>query len=382
MELQLDSDELGDIVGYPAAHAPARPTTPILACIVMEADAETGQLSARTYDYEVGSRAVGQALITKPGIVLVNARLLAKIIGELPKGKPVTLTQDGPRLIIKCGGATFRLETVPPADYPAQPGMPALAGSIGSDAFAAAVSQVAVAAGKDDSLPALTGVRFEIVGSTLTLVATDRYRLAIRELDWTGTSPDTDIAVTVPAKLLASTTRALTGGAEVQIHLDGGGDGKRAGLIGFTGPSRQTTTRLIDGEFPRYRALLPDTFNATADVDAAAIVSAVKRVALVAENNTPVRLTFSTGRLLLEAGQPDGESASEEIGADYDGGGEYPAEFHVAFNPDYLIDGAEATGSDTAHFDLTTPTKPSVITSKTDGVPDFRYIIMPIRHAG
>lgn len=380
MELQLDTNELADLVGYAAATAPRTPTSPILACVVLTAD-QDGTLTAATYDHEVSAYASGQAMVTKAGRVLVSAKVLNEIARALPKGKSVTLTSDKTRLFVKCGSGTFTLLMMPPDEYPALPELPPLAGSIGSDALASAISQVAVAAGKDDTLPALTGVRIEIHGGTLTLVATDRYRLAIRELDWNAANPDLDTAVLVSARLLTGTSRALTHGAETQIYLDGGGD-LAHGLIGFAGPGKQTTTRLLAGEYPRYQPLLPTEFNATAEVAAASFAEAVKRVALVAEKNTPVRFTFSEGRVLLEAGTSDAAGATEEIGADYDGTGPYE-EFRVAFNPDYLDDGINATGADTIRFSFTTPTKPCIITGKNgDTPPDFRYVIMPIRSAG
>lgn len=382
MELQLDTAELTDLIGYVAATAPRTPTSPVLACVVLDAD-EDGTLTASTYDHEVSAYASGQAMVTKPGRVLVSAKVLNEIAKALPKGKSVTLTDDGTRLFVKCGSGTFTLLMMPADQYPSLPDLPPLAGSVGSDALASAISQVATAAGKDDTLPALTGVRIEIRGNTLTLVATDRYRLAIRELEWNGANPDLDTAVLVSARLLTGTSRALTHGAETQVYLDGDGD-LAHGLIGFAGPGKHTTTRLLSGEYPRYQPLLPTEFSAFAELAAAAFAEAVKRVALVAEKNTPVRFAFSEGRVRLEAGTSDGAAATEEIGADYTVfSGDPGEEFRVAFNPDYLDDGISATGADTIRLSFTTPTRPCIITGKNgDTVPDFRYVIMPIRSAG
>ena len=178
---------------------------------------------------------------------------------------------------------------------------------MGSDAFASAVSQSATAAGRDDTLPALTGVRIEIEGDTLTLISTDRYRLAVRELRWTPARPDLSAAVLVPARALAETARSLTSGAEVSIALalpgEGGTDGAGDGMIGFEGGGRRTTTRLLGGEFPRYQALLPSHVDSTAELSTGLLVEAVKRVALVAERNTAVRLAFSAGPAGARGGQ-------------------------------------------------------------------------------
>jgi DNA polymerase III subunit beta len=245
---------------------------------------------------------------------------------------------------------------------------------VGSDALSSAISQVAIAAGRDDTLPALTGIRVEISDDTLTLVATDRYRLAVRELRWTPARTDLSTAVLVPARVMGDTARALTSGAEVQMSL-GGEDANS--LIGFSGAGKQTTTRLISGEYPRYQALLPNEFNAVAELPAASFADAVKRVALVAERNTAVRLSFGAGQLLLEAGASDDAQADEVLEADYTGD-----DLQIAFNPHYLLDGIGAIDSDVVRISFTSPTKPAVITSKADGVPDYRYVLMPIRSAG
>ena len=197
----------------------------------------------------------------------MSGRLLAEISRSLP-ARPVQIAADGARAVLTCGSATFTLLTMPEDEYPALPEMPPAAGTIGSDAFATAVSQSATAAGRDDTLPALTGVRIEIEGDTLTLVSTDRYRLAVRELRWTPARPDLSAAVLVPARALAETARSLTSGAEVSIALalpgeeGAGGDG----MIGFEGAGRRTTTRLLGGEFPRYQSLLPTHVNSVAEL--------------------------------------------------------------------------------------------------------------------
>jgi DNA polymerase III subunit beta len=221
----------------------------------------------------------------------------------------------------------------------------------------------------------------EIAGDTVTLVATDRYRLAVRELHWQPTQPDMTGAVLVPARVLVDAARSLTTAAEVSIALSAPGeDGTHGdGIIGFEGGSRQTTTRLLGGEYPRYQTLLPTEFNAVAELPAAPFAESVKRVALVAERNTPVRLSFSEGQLVLEAGAGDEAQALETLEASFEG-----EDLQIAFNPQYLLDGLAAISSDTARVSFTTPTRPAVITGKLseDGQPDYRYVLMPIRSAG
>jgi DNA polymerase-3 subunit beta len=377
VKIQLDRDLLADAVAWTARALPARPTVPVLAGIRLHAGDE---LTLSSFDYDVSAQATVPVTAQEPGSALVSGRLLAEISRSLPS-RPVQISSEGGRAVLTCGSATFTLLTMPEEDYPALPEMPPAAGSVGSDAFASAVSQSATAAGRDDTLPALTGVRIEIDGETLTLISTDRYRLAVRELRWTPARPDLSAAVLVPARALAETARSLTSGAEVSIALalpgdDGaGGDG----MIGFEGAGRRTTTRLLGGEFPRYQGLLPSELTSTAELPTAVLAEAVKRVALVAERNTAVRLAFSSGHLVLEAGTGDEAQAEEVLEASFEGD-----DLSIAFNPQYLLDGLAALDSDTVRISFTQSGKPALITGKPgpDSQPDYRYLLMPIRLGG
>lgn len=373
MKLQVERDPLAEAVAWTARALPTRPTAPVLAGMRLQAGSE---LSLSTFDYEVSAQATVPVQADEPGTVLVSGRLLAEIVRSLP-ARPVEVTTEGTRATVRCGSATFTLMLLPAEEYPTLPAMPETTGTVGADAFASAISQVAIAAGRDDTLPALTGIRVEINDDTLTLVATDRYRLAVRELRWTPRAPGLSTAVLVPARVLGDTARALTSGAEVSVALATSEGNSNDGMIGFEGADRRTTTRLLSGEFPRYQSLLPSEFSAVAELPAAQFSDAVKRVALVAERNTPVRLSFGTGQLLLEAGTGDEAQASEAIEASFEGD-----DMQIAFNPQYLIDGIGAIDSDIARVSFTTPTRPAVITGKGEAQSDYRYVLMPIRSAG
>jgi DNA polymerase-3 subunit beta len=380
VKIQVDRDILADAVAWTARALPARPTIPVLAGMRLHAG---NDLTLSSFDYDVSAQASIPVMAEEEGSALVSGRLLAEISRSLP-ARPVQIASEGGKAVLSCGSATFTLLTMPEEEYPALPEMPPAAGSVGSDAFASAVSQSATAAGRDDTLPALTGVRIEIEGDTLTLISTDRYRLAVRELRWSPARPDLSAAVLVPARALAETARSLTSGAEVSIALalpgEGGADSGAGGdgMIGFEGGGRQTTTRLLGGEFPRYQALLPGYATATAEMSTPVLIEAVKRVALVAERNTAVRLAFTPGQLVLEAGTGEEAQAVEVLEASYDG----DEALSIAFNPQYLLDGIGAIDSDTARISFTSPTKPAVITGKTGREPDYRYVLMPIRSAG
>jgi DNA polymerase III subunit beta len=382
VRFRVDRDVLADAVAWTARTLPSRPSVPVLAGIRMQAD---DALNVSSFDYEVSAEVSLPVTTAEPGTVLVSGRLLAEITRSLPD-RPVEVATDGSKVVLTCGSATFTLLTMPVEDYPTLPEMPPSTGSIGSDAFAAAVMQVAIAAGRDDTLPVLTGVRVEIDGDMITLASTDRYRLAVRELRWNPGQPEINAAALVPARTLADTARSLTSGAEVSIALGlpgqaAAGTTAGEGMIGFEGGGRRTTTRLLDGEFPKFRSLLPDQVNAIAELPTSAFAESVKRVSLVAERSTPVRLSFSAGQLALEAGTGDEAQAVETLEASLDGD-----DIQIAFNPQYLLDGLTAIDSDTARISFTVPAKPAVITGKPAGgdpaQPDYRYLLMPIRLAG
>jgi len=185
----------------------------------------------------------------------------------------------------------------------------------------------------------------------------------------------------VPARALADTARSLTSSAQVSIALalPGSDSGAGDGMIGFEGAGRRTTTRLLSGEFPRYQSLLPKTVNSVAELPVSLLSESVKRVALVAERNTPVRLSFSPGQLMLEAGTGDEAQAEEFLEADFTGD-----DLSIAFNPQYLLDGLAAIDSDTVRISFTESGKPALLTGKPDpdGQPEFRYLLMPIRLGG
>jgi DNA polymerase-3 subunit beta len=375
MKIRIERDPLADAVAWAARILPQKSQLPVLSGLRLDADT-SGALKLSGFDYEVSAEAELDVTVAEAGSVLVPGRLLADITRSLP-GQPVDIATDGSRVQVSCGSARFTLPTLPLDEYPTLPDMPQVAGTLGSDAFAAAVTSVAVAAGRDDTLPVLTGIRIEIDGEDVTLAATDRYRLAVRTLRWQPVDPSLQATALVPARTLAEAAKALTAGAEVTLALAAGTSGE--GMFGLSGTTRRTTTRLLDGEFPKYRSLLPDTSAATASVDTDALTEAVRRVSLVASRTSPVRLSFSADGLVLEAGGLDEAEAAESLPASFEG-----EPLTIAFNPAYLLDGLGAIDSDEARLSFTASTKPAVLTGKAseDGAGDYRYLLMPVRLAG
>ncbi|MET7712765.1 DNA polymerase III subunit beta [Streptomyces sp. NPDC005407] len=376
MKIRVERDVLAEAVAWVARSLPARPPAPVLAGLLLKA--EDGALSFSSFDYEVSARVSVEAEVDEDGTVLVSGRLLADICRALPN-RPVEISTDGVRATVVCGSSRFTLHTLPVEEYPALPQMPTATGTVPGEVFASAAAQVAIAAGRDDTLPVLTGVRIEIEGDTVTLASTDRYRFAVREFLWKPENPDASAVALVPAKTLLDTAKALTSGDTVTLALSGSGAGE--GLIGFEGAGRRTTTRLLEGDLPKYRTLFPTEFNSVAVIETAPFVEAVKRVALVAERNTPVRLSFEQGVLILEAGSSDDAQAVERVDANLDGD-----DISIAFNPTFLLDGLSAIDSPVAQLSFTTSTKPALLSGKpaADAEADeaYKYLIMPVRLSG
>jgi DNA polymerase-3 subunit beta len=377
VKFRVERDVLADAVAWAARSLPVRPSAPVLAGLLIETTDDGLMLS--TFDYETSARATVPAEVSDEGRALVSGRLLADICRSLPN-KPVDMTIDGAKVSLTCGSARFSLQTMPVEEYPALPDMPQATGTVRSDLFANAVAQAVVAAGRDDMLPVLTGVRLEIDGSELALLATDRFRLSLRELSWDPGATDITAAALVPARVLADTAKSLTAGPEVTIALSTSGAGE--GIIGFEGSAgggvRRTTTRLLDGEFPKVRTLFPSDQTTIARVDRATLVEAVKRVSLVAERNTAVQLAFSEGLLTLDAGSGDEALATEQIDATVNG-----EDITTGFNPQFLLDGLTALESPVVEMAFTQPSKPAVMAGvdSLDGEADlaFRYLLMPRR---
>jgi DNA polymerase-3 subunit beta len=315
--------------------------------------------------------------VSEGGTVLVLGRLLADISRNLPD-KPVDVSTDGNKVAVTCGSSRFALMQMPADDYPTLPTAPEPSGTIAGDVFTQAVAQVSVAADRGDTLPILTGVRVEIEGDKVTLLATDRYRLAMRELTWSPASTDASHVALVPARTLSETAKALgaSGSIEIALGSSAGGDG----LVGFEAGSRRTTTRLLDGEYPKVSSIFPTSSDTESVVNTAELVEAVKRVALVAERNTPVRLRFTQGQVAIEAGTGEDAQASEAVEATLTG-----PDVEVAFNPGFLLDGLGAVGTEFSRLSFTQPSRPAVLSgqAEADGEADtsYRYVIMPVRFA-
>jgi DNA polymerase-3 subunit beta len=373
MRFIVERDALADGVMWVSRSLSARPIMPVLLGVLINADKKGVHLSG--YDLETSGKAEVVADVKEEGTVLVSGKLLSDIARALPN-KPVTFSLDGNRVSVISGSAKFALPTLSVSDYPNLPELPSETGRLSGDLFAEAVGQVAIAAGKDDSLPVLTGVYVEIEENKLILAATDRYRLAVRELNWDA--PRASAAALIRARTLNEAAKSLAGVKSVSISLAAATATER--LIGFASEGKVMTSRMLDGTFPPYRHLLPSERSATAVVEVAPFVDSVRRVALVADKTVPLRLAFNPGALTLEAGVGDDAQATEELEIAFDG-----EALSIAFNPTFLLDGLAAVNSAYVEIAFTGGSKPAVLSGKSsaDGESDFsyRYLLMPMRYS-
>ncbi|MCC3298558.1 DNA polymerase III subunit beta [Arthrobacter caoxuetaonis] len=370
MKFRVERDVLAEAVTWTARSLSPRPPVPVLSGLLIKA--ESGSLSIASFDYEISARLQIPADISEEGTILVSGRLLAEICRSLPSA-PVDVETDGSKVTLTCRNSRFNLATMPVSEYPELPVLPDVSGVVDGDAFAQAVSQVIIAASRDDTLPILTGVRMEIEDDLITFLATDRYRLALRELPWKPATPGISTSALVKAKTLNEVAKTLGGGGDLNIALS-----EDSELIGFESGGRRTTSLLVDGDYPKIRSLFPDNTPIHATVETSALVEAVRRVSLVAERNTPVRLAFTDGQVTLDAGTGEDAQASEALEASLIGD-----EITVAFNPHYLSEGLGAFPSKYVRFSFTTPPKPAVISAQEeltgDDQEDYRYLLMPVR---
>jgi DNA polymerase-3 subunit beta len=373
MKFVVEPGELVEAVNWVARSLSTRPIKPELLGIMIDVDTS---ITLTGSDLETSTKAILKADIVSKGKVLVPGRLLAEIARSLPN-KPITFVLDGTRVLVTAGSAKFTLPTLSVNEYPNLPELPETAGLIASDLFTTAVNQVAIAAGKDDSLPTLTGVHIEINKNNITLAATDRYRLAVRELTWQAKDGNIEVNTLVRARTLSDAAKSLTTHSQVTLALSPTGANEK--LIGFISELKTMTSRTLDGTFPPFKHLLPSESVAQAVIEVAPFLDSVRRVALVTDKTVPLRLIFSHNSLQLEAGAGEEAQATEELEIVYNG-----EDINIAFNPTYLTDGLQAIGTPFVQIDFTGASKPAVLSGKHElnGAKDesYKYLLMPMRY--
>lgn len=373
MKFQVDRDVMADAVLWASRTLPTKSTQPLLTG--MQLVAEKSGLVLSGSDADVSARANLKADVIETGTVLIPGRLLADITRSLPSAV-IDFAIEGNRAKISCGRSSFTIPTMPVAEYPPLPNMPNVSGTVTGTDFATAISQVAIAASRDETLPAFTGVKIDVEGAVITLAATDRYRLAVRELNWSPVSTSLNTHALVPAKFLSESSKSLSHSEAISLAFATGNEG----LIGIEGSGRQTTSRLLAADFPKYKTLLPTESTTVAQISTSALVESVKRVSLVLEREAPIRVHFANGEAVITGGGGSGELAEAKEFIECTLTGE---ELTIAFNHQFLLDGLSAIDSSVAVVSMTTPIRPAVISGATDfgAQPDdsFKYLLMPIR---
>ncbi len=370
MKLRAERTQFADAVAWVTRTVGTRVSLPALSGVYLEATGDS--LILRATDLEVAAEITLPVQVETSGRVLLPGRLLAQLVARFPDA-PVELLSDGERVEIACGRARFRVRGMHVDDFPvlAAPEPDAPAGVLRSDAFSRMVSQVARAASTDEGRPVLTGVYLDAVNGSVRTAATDSYRLAVRTLAF-----ETPIegSALIPARSLQEAAKAAAElGGSVKIVLE---DGQVSFLFG----DRRLTTKLIEGTFPNYQALLPDGFETSVTVDRSVLVEALQRVAIVAmgQSNTPVSLTFSDGSIELAATNHEMGDAVESVPAIVNGEG-----LTISFNPAFLLSGLDATGTETIVIELRDGLKPAVLRPHTkddkDSSDDLTYLLMPMR---
>ena len=301
--------ELLAALAFAGKAIPKRTNVPVLTGVVLTGDGKT--VTVEAFDYEQARRVVlPGATCTRPGSVLVAASRLTTMVKALPKDRPLALAGEGVKVRLSNGKTTYTIPTMPIEDYPGRPKMPPTIGRIGATVLAGQVAQVAKFIGTDDTVPMNTGIRVSGEGERLSLEATDRYRLAVRDFAW---APAVDkFAALVPGKLLAEVTKAFGKIPDASVTLAYESDGGMIETFGLETDHLRVVTRTLDGgNYPPVRALIPQHPVLDVDLNAAALVEAIRRVEVTAERNTPVLLRFADEALTLETGTTDDGGASE-----------------------------------------------------------------------
>ncbi|MDQ0795460.1 DNA polymerase III subunit beta [Streptomyces sp. B1I3] len=370
MRFRIERGALTDAVAWAARVLPARSPVPVLGGLLL--DAADGRLRVSGLDFEASACVEAEACTERAGTVLVMGRRLLDICKVLPDG-PVECATEGSRFTVTGDGARFGLSLLPLDDYPAPPSLPEVRGAVDAPEFAAAVAHVAVAAGRDDTLPTLTGIRLVLDGSTMTLAATDRYRFAVHTLPWKATAPDVAADVVVSARRLTEIARSLGRPGLVSVAVDGGS-------VGFEHAGMRSTVRLLDGRLPHHDKLFAMDGPTEAVTDRARLAEAVKRVSVVADGGSPLQMSFSGGpggSVLLQAGYED-DVASQSLPATVEGA----EEMTVAFNPAYLMDALSSFDGETVRLSLMGPGRRALLTGGEDTEnPAYRHLLMSVKPA-
>jgi DNA polymerase III subunit beta len=361
VKFRCDRDALSDALQTVQRGVSSRPGIPALTGVLLEASSG-GSLTLTTTDLEVSARLSIEVQVTEEGTVLVPARLLGDTVKSLSDA-PVDLEADQSQAHIRCAAYEGALRLLPAEDFPSLQPPTGTRVVVEAQRFAEAVGQVARAASKDEARPMLTGVLVEVSREGVTLVATDSYRLAVRELVATASG---EAKALVPERAMTEAGRAAQAieKGDIELFID-------QSQVSFRLGSLSLTSRLIDGEFPNYRQLLPEKYENRLTSSRQQLIDAVRRVGLLARDTSPIRLEFNALGVKLSSSSPDLGQAVEAVESKYEGD-----DVTAAFNPNYLADGLAATTGESVQVEVRDGLKPGVVRGESD---EFLYLVMPVR---
>lgn len=378
MKFHVNRDVFSEAVSFVVKLLPQRNPQPILAGVLIEASG--AGLSLAAFDYEASARTTIEATVDEPGTILVHGRLLSEIASRLPNAPIQVEVDDDGGIVLTCGSARFTLASMPVQEYPAIPEVSGETGLVPAEEFATAIAQVAFAASRDDVTPVLTGVQLEVSGTKLSLVATDRYRVALREIPWDG-GADASAAPTsalVPARTLTEVGKTFAHGGDISIAFSGSGDRE---IIAFTAGNKTVTSLLIKGNFPPVRRLFPDQTEHHAVLSTADLAEAVRRVSLVLDRSAPLRFTFTTDNVSMDASGTEQARATESVDSHLVGD-----DVTLGLNPQYLLESLGAVKSEFVRITFTSSENanklsPVLITPQTSvekgNTESFKYLLQP-----
>jgi DNA polymerase-3 subunit beta len=375
VRFQVNRDVFSEAVSFVVKLLPQRNPQPILAGVLIEAS--DGGLTLSAFDYEASARTTIEATVDEPGTILVHGRLLSDIASRLPNAPIEIVVEEDGGIAVTCGSARFTLAAMPVEEYPSIPEVTGSTGVVPAEDFGTAISQVAFAASRDDVTPVLTGVQLEVSGTNLSLVATDRYRVSLRDVPWDGQG--TEQTALVPARTLTEVGKTFAHAGNIEIAFSGAGDRE---IIAFTAGNKTVTSLLIKGNFPPVRRLFPEQTDHYAVVNTGDLIEAVRRVALVLDRSAPLRFTFGADGVTMDASGSEQARASESVDAHLNGGDEVT----LGLNPQYLLEALGAVKSEFTRVTFTSSDNanklsPVLVTSQTSvdqaGLDSFKYLLQP-----
>lgn len=371
MKVEINSTALSDAVAWTTRVIPTRPATPIVSGLLLEA--KDGTLNLSAFDYETSARHHIEAGVDEEGSVLVQGKLLADITKSLPAEKTY-LSTEGSKITITSGKSTFTMQLMPNTEYPSLPEVPSSLGQVDAQTFTQAVSQAIVAVSREENRPVLTGIKTQIIGDKVVMTSTDRFRLSQASFTWTPQESETNSTLLIRGSLLRDISRSLDEHQNVILDFNP----ENPNLVGIENAGRISTCQLIDGEFPAVDRLFSEEYPIQAVITKQDLLDAIKRVALVADHNAPIRMIFSSHEVMLSAGAADEAQANEILEVDLDG-----EDITVAFNPSYLIEGLSAISEPFVRIKMTSAVKAVEFNGQQEADSDesmnYRYLLVPMR---